>query len=272
MPVFFVFSDEAGSYRQNRSEKFLKAHPFYVRASLIISADDWIRLNSKYLKIKGEYAIPKDKEFKWSFIWSLKKSKTDGTLTKKDEYYFLKNYTEEDLIAFVIDCLKILTECSFCKLIFTITFNSLVPRINEADLYKMHLQDTMQRIEMEIQNKSDNLAIIFLDPVGLRNDSNLRQSYHEIYIHGDFIQEYKHIKDSLSFELSHHSVGIQIVDFCAGIFNSALKGFPVAKDIFKNYIWGFIRKDKSENAYGYGIVEVPKNNILRDKIKRKLDQ
>lgn len=95
MAIFFVFSDEAGCYRQNRWNKFLKSHPFYVRAALIISADDWIRLNSKYLNIKEDYGIPKDKEFKWSFIWSLKKSKDEGTLTEKDEYYFLKNSQKE---------------------------------------------------------------------------------------------------------------------------------------------------------------------------------
>lgn len=178
-----------------------------MRAALIISADDWIRLNSKYLNIKEDYGIPKDKEFKWSFIWSLKKSKDEGTLTEKDEYYFLKDFAEGDLIAFVKDCLEILTECSFCELIFTITFNFLdfTPRMNETDLHKMHLQDIMQRIEMEIQN-DDNLAIFFLDPVGLRSDSKLRQTYHEIYSQGDFIKEYKHIKDSLSFELSYHSI------------------------------------------------------------------
>lgn len=134
--------------------------------------------------------------------------------------------------------------------------------MNETDLHKMHLQDIMQRIEMEIQN-DDNLAIFFLDPVGLRSDSKLRQTYHEIYSQGDFIKEYKHIKDSLSFELSYHSIGIQIVDFCAGIFNSTLKGYPTSQDIFKDYIWDFIRKSISENLYGYGIIEVPKNNVVK---------
>lgn len=274
MSVFFVFSDEAGCYRQHRFERFLMAHPFYVRAYLIIDANDWTKLNSQYFSVKEKYGISKDKEIKWSYIWSLRKSKEKGTLSEKDVYYFLKDFEEEDLIDFVKECLGILKCCSCCKLIFTITFNSLdfTGQINDASLYKMHLQDAMQRIEMEIQNDDNNLAIIFLDPVELRNDSMLRQYYHEVYTQGDFIRKYKHIKDSLSFELSHHSIGIQIVDYCAGIFNSSLKGYSVAKDIFKNYIWDSIRTNsKNGDPYGFGIVEVPKNKDVRNEIKKKID-
>jgi len=135
----------------------------------------------------------------------------------------------------------------------------------------MHLQDTMQRIEMEIQNDDNNLAIFFLDPIDKKADSLIREYYRKIYLTGDFIREYKHIKDCLHFELSHHSIGIQLADYCAGVFNSALKGFSKSSDIFKTKLWQFVRKDSDKNFMGYGVIEVPTNRKVRQYLSEKIE-
>lgn len=44
MDAYFSFTDECGVYEKIRSEKFLKANPFYVRATVIISLEDYLKL------------------------------------------------------------------------------------------------------------------------------------------------------------------------------------------------------------------------------------
>lgn len=40
MSIFFGFSDECGSYQIEKTQKFLKVHPFYIRSSLLIKTDE----------------------------------------------------------------------------------------------------------------------------------------------------------------------------------------------------------------------------------------
>nr|WP_256329707.1 DUF3800 domain-containing protein [Fervidobacterium changbaicum] len=121
----------------------------------------------------------------------------------------------------------------------------------------------MQRVEMEIQYSQDNIAILFLDPIGREADRSIREAYRQIYLCGDFIKKYKHIKDSLSFELSHHSFGIQLCDYCAGIFNGVLKGYTPSIEVFRTRLRPFLRKSSEGKFMGCGIVEVPKNEQAR---------
>lgn len=41
MAVWFVFSDEAGDYRKSPSARFLRAHPYFIRAGVMIKGDNW---------------------------------------------------------------------------------------------------------------------------------------------------------------------------------------------------------------------------------------
>lgn len=273
MATYFVFSDEAGCYRKERNNEFVKANPFFIRASLIIDSSDWKTLNLKFHQLKKRYGLPAEKEVKWSYLWSLRKDQKNGRLSEDKPFYFLKNFTEDQLLSFVTECLDLLTECSYCKVIYTITLNypELTPVIDDQKIYEMHIQDTMQRIEMEIENDKDNLAILFLDPINRKTDDLIRESYRRIYLYGDFIKKYEHLKDNLSFELSHHSFGIQLADYCAGVFNNALKGYHESIDIFRTTLWKLVRKYPDGNFMGYGIVEIPKNEDVRKKLSRKID-
>ena len=76
---------------------------------------------------------------------------------------------------------------------------------------------------MELQEKVDNLCILFIDPISEEKNKHLRDHYHELFYSGDYIQKYKHIKDSLNIEFSHQSIGIQLADFISGCTIGALK-------------------------------------------------
>jgi hypothetical protein len=123
---------------------------------------------------------------------------------------------------------------------------------------------------MEMQSKPDNLAILFFDSTGSTNDNALREQYKKTYYKGPFIEKYKHIKDSCSFELSHHSFGIQIADYTAGIINGSLRGFEASLELFNRYLAGLIRRSEKGEVFGYGICEVPKDAAVRSILESKL--
>ena len=100
----------------------------------------------------------------------------------------------------------------------------------------------------------------------------LREQYKNTYYEGPFIEKYKHIKDSCSFELSHHSFGIQIADYAAGIFNGSLRGFNTSLELFNRYLSGLIRRSEEGKVFGYGIREVPKDAAVRSMLESKLPQ
>lgn len=50
--VILLFTDECGSYLKDRSYAFVKAHPFYVRANLMINLDDYLALEKVFNNCK----------------------------------------------------------------------------------------------------------------------------------------------------------------------------------------------------------------------------
>ncbi len=272
MATYFVFSDESGAYKQNRGPNYLRKRPYYVRSALMIDVDNWIKLKERFIEVKKSKNLPLDKEIKWSYLWSLKKHRNNNETIPADRpYYFLRDFKEEDLISYVKDVCLMLKDCNMNKIIITITLNEFTAAISKANIYKMHLQELMQRIEMEIQDRDDNLAILFFDPENQEVDSLIRSAYREIYLTGDFISKYAHIKDSISFELSHHSFGVQIADYIAGIFNGFLRNYSISKTLFQECVSDVIRRSPSGEIFGYGVREVPRSDENREKIKDKFD-
>jgi hypothetical protein len=268
--TYFAFSDESGQYRDNASDNWCRRNPYYVRSAVLLDIESWRTLRSRFFALKKDkHGLPADREIKWSYIWSLHKHRQNNEgIPKRAPYYFLRNVSERKLLDFVSDSCELLNECNYCKIMFTVTFNNPNFTTTKAAIYKMHLQELMQRVEMEIQSELDNLAILFLDPTSRGVDRLIRDAYSEIYFSGDFIKQYSHIKDSLSFELSHHSFGIQMADYAAGIFCGFLRGFKDSQELFDRRICGLIRKDdKSDAILGYGIREVPRNQGVRNRLK-----
>jgi len=272
MSTFFIFSDDAGGYKQQRDSRYLCGHPFYIHSAMIISDKDWLRLKDRFLELKNEYNLPITKEIKWNYIWSLKQHrKRREEIPERKRYYFLRDVPTERLIEFVTNCCSLMCECDYCRLIFTVTSNHTDLTVTKTRLDTWHLEELMPRIEMEMQSKSDSLAILFFDSSDPRNDNLLREQYKNTYYEGPFIDKYQHIKDSCSFELSHHSFGIQMADYAAGILNGSLRDFGTSNELFHKYILGLIRKSEQGEVFGYGIREVPKDTTTRSVLRSKLD-
>ncbi len=270
MAVHFVFSDEAGDYHISPSPRFLKAHPYFIRVGVIIKGDNWTLLRDEFDRVQKKYQFPTDYELKWSYIGSIMAHRQRGETIPHDRPYArFREYSNEELLGFVKDAVSLLKKCEFCRIVYTITDNSVVQKIAKNQLYKMHVQDLMQRTEMELQGK-EGLAIMLLDPKDETTDSFVRSAYATIYRDGDFISKYLHIVDSLSFVLSNQSFGIRFADYVAGIFNGFIREYPTSTELFENQVWPLVRKNPIGNPLGWGICDVPTDKNARSKVRARL--
>lgn len=187
--TYFCFSDENGDYKRSMTAKQICRHPFYVRTTLIMNASEWKKLNSDFRSLKEKYGLPRGKEIKWSYLWSLRHHKKTGkTITDKRDFKFLEPFDYHNLIEFVSDCLQLIHSISEKKIIITFTKNDDVAAINEKSLLSMHLQEHMQRIEMELQVDVGNLGVLFFDPISNQKNEMFREIYFELFENGDFIK------------------------------------------------------------------------------------
>lgn len=277
MSTFFGFSDECGMYRQVRNDKFLNAHPYYLRSTLLISANEWRDMNYKFQEIKKSFSIPLSKEVKWAYLWNLRKHQDNNKeISDKQEYKFLEHLGYEGVLDFISQALSIISTLDYKKIIITHTDNAICPSYTEKTSLTMHIQEHMQRIEMEMQVKKENLAVLFFDPVCQNTDRLLRNIYFDLFNTGDFIKKYNHIKDSLNIENSHQSVGIQIADYISGTFSCMLKGrksenYLDGKNLFFDYVYPNLRRKKSGELFGFGLREIPSNSLHRQELIEDFD-
>jgi Protein of unknown function (DUF3800) len=274
--TYFCFSDECGGYNQSMSTKQIISHPFYIRTTLLMNSKEWKNLNNEFRNLKIKYSLPLSKELKWSNLWSIKSYQTSPTkhpLNK--EIAYLGKYDYLKLVEFVNESLSLLKILKEKKIIATYTKNSSKNKLNEKNLLKFHLQEHMQRLEMELQNNENNLGVLFIDPLNKSKDELFRNIYNELFEGGDIISNYKFIKDSLNIENSHHSVGIQITDYISGAFNSILKVSPKndykdGVNMFYDHVYPNLCKHPSGAIQGYGIREVPRDAEIRSWISDRL--
>lgn len=273
MGLYFAFSDESGDYRLNGDQNFITKNPYYVRATLLMQASEWKVLNNEFVKNKQKFDLPLEQEIKWAYLWTLLTYQKNSKPIPMDKpFYFLKDKKYSQLIDFVDSSLELLSDLSYVSIIITLTSNKNCPRITKENyILGWHLQELMQRIEMELQSNDENLCVLFVDPVSKEKNKLFREIYFNLYQHGDFIQRYSHIKDSLNIEYSHHSVGIQLADFIAGSFSGFLKGYANSKDIFTDRIKPYLPTRYDGDILGFGIREVPSDNRLRNYIRDKLN-
>jgi hypothetical protein len=263
--TYFCFSDECGDYKQNMTEKQLRNHPYYIRSTLLINSNEWKILNLNFRELKNKYGLPLSKELKWANIWTVRNFQINNKPIP--DKYGIKHFEKFDyhsLINFVEEALLLINGLKEKKIIATYTKNSNQYITSEKSMILFHLQEHMQRLEMELQVDEGNLGVLFFDPVGSEKDNLFREIYNDLFENGDFIRSYKSIKDSLNIENSHHSVGIQIADYVSGAFSSILKAsididYSRGVRMFFNSVYPNLRHSWNGSIQGYGIREVPRS-------------
>jgi len=261
--TYLVFTDEAGVYNKRPNEKFRHSHPFYIRSNVRFSADDYRLFQNKIAELNEHYSIPVSEEIKWSDLWEIHKSKYRSE--------FLKTKSEDTLKRYYRRVFNRAVDKKSLEFIFTVTYvYTQTCYQSEEEVLKFHLQESMQRVNMDAQ--PNDFATIIMDELNPDKIKKLKTACHEIAVKGDFIK-YKNIYSGVLTECSSQSAGIQLADFAAGIMNGYLRGallsrgkYEFATDLFNKFVLPNLRRHPEGRIMGYGVREVPSDTEIRNKL------
>ena len=142
---------------------------------------------------------------------------------------------------------------------------------SESELLKFHLQEAMQRVNMDAQ--PNRFATIIMDELNPEKIKELKLACHEIAVKGDYVK-YKNIYSGVLTENSAQSAGVQLADFAAGLMNSYMRGallsrgkYEFATDLFNEFIRPRLRRHADGRIMGFGVREVPSDSSIRQKIE-----
>ena len=274
MSVFFAFSDESGKYKEERTDKFVSKNPYYCRATVIMDAEEWTRLLEDFGLLKKDLLnVNLQQDIKWSYIWSLYRHFQKGErISSKKPYFCLRNHSLDTLIDFIRQTLQLLSSCKTSRILFTVTFNQKerTKPVKTEEIIRQHLKYALDKAESEMKKIKRSLCIFFFSPEEPRLEKYLKRTFLKV-AGRNFNRKYPHLKDSLNFELSSHSFGGQLADYCAGVFNGCLRLYPQSIDLFRHQLWPKIIKDNNQ-MLGQGIKEIPTNAKNRAYLQNLLEQ
>ena len=213
MNAYFSFSDECGNYHRDRKKRNVKADPFYVRATLIISLEDYLELQTKMNELKIAYGLGSKDEIKWSHYGNARKGRFEKVPGR---------FSAEWIASYIKEIITLLVSLRTAEIYYTFTDNAQVNQIDSIKLYGMHLQNAMQRIQrtMEIHN---GFSILVADELSdVKSTKELKKDVYAKAVNGDFVQ-YKNIKKGFYVDFSNQCQGLQMADICAGVFTATLK-------------------------------------------------
>ncbi len=184
---------------------------------------------------------------------------------------FLKNRTEDSLKGYYRRVFNRAVDKKSLQFMFTVTCEYTQPCYQaEEEMLKFHLQEAMQRVNMDAQ--PNDFAVIIMDELNPEKIKKLKTACHEIAVKGDFIN-YKNIYTGVLTESSSQSAGIQFADFAAGVMNGYLRGallnrgkYEFATDLFNEFVLPKLRHHADGRIMGYGIREVPSDSTVRNKL------
>lgn len=264
MSSYFVFTDEAGAYKGNdASDKFRKNHPFYIRANVLISAEEYRAFQKDMQTHNAMYEIPIDEEVKWEDLWALHKGNPRTAAIGMMNENRLRGYYRK--------AFERAAECLSLQYVFTVTcVYDKSCLIKPENVYKFHLQNAFQRISMEL-NESD-FAVFIMDELNKDTVKQIKSACHEMTVRGDFLS-YDNLYHGVLIENSIYSPGVQLADYAVGAFNGFIRGqlldhgkYEFASDLYLKYISPFIRSNTIGSRLGFGIIDVPGRPDVRTKL------
>lgn len=276
MEAYFAFTDECGSYQKKRSENFNKAHPFYVRSTVIISLADYLQLQKRMDEIKAAYGLHPNIEIKWAHY---------GSALKNNYKKIPHQLTPEQLKEYYAQSLSLLCGLKSAAIYYTLTDNRIIKQVNEISLLKMHLQNAYQRVQATVSD-NDGFAIVVADDLNDKTKA-LKQAVYELTLAGDYVQ-YTNIKKGLYIDFSDQCHGLQIADICAGVFTATLKcenapagdkhKYTCGHDLFFSHAYQKTRNSffvpPYYDVYKFGVKEVPNGagETIAKELSRKIEK
>ena len=261
--ITLVFSDESGAYETKRSEGFLLSHPFYVRANVLIPAENYRDIENIVSRLKNSIGIDSTSEIKWSHYGNMIKNRPDQHLSA---------LTVMDIRSFYENLVKEICGIKGLSVFYTLTDNRVARNIEDIKMLRMHLQNAYQRAHLHSQD-NNGYSIVIADELNNKT-KRLKEAVYRLTSEGDAYLNYENVYKGLLVECSNQSAGLQVADICAGIFAASLKyidairenqhKFEWAYGLFSEYLYKKVRHSDthlpSYNVYRYGVKEVPDNS------------
>ena len=274
MPVFFAFSDESGKYKRERSDKFILKNPYYCRSTVLLEAQDWLRLKEEFFLLKKRLLnLGYEQEVKWSYIWSLYRHfQKKERIPRKKPYFHLRLHPLDTLVEFIRQALELLKGCSSCRVFLTVTFNQRqrTKPLEIKKLIALHMSHILGLTEKEMGKIPESHCVFFINREDPTAEKNLKEAFAEIF-EEEFPHKYPHLKDSLNFEFFPQSFGSQLADYYAGVINGCLRFYPQSIDLLRHQVWPKIVMENNK-ALGWGIKEIPENSKNRAYLKGMLER
>jgi hypothetical protein len=121
-----------------------------------------------------------------------------------------------------------------------------------SERFQYYLQDLTRTIGRT------ETGIIIADHRGTKADNRFRSAHEKLLRRrGDFSSDYPNLIESLFFQLSDLSLGVQLADMVAG---AIWRKFEKNDDFFYRQIEPAIRKSARGSVEGYGIIKFPKSS------------
>ncbi|KAA0005769.1 MAG: DUF3800 domain-containing protein [Thermoplasmata archaeon] len=237
-----IFSDEAGE---------IKPSKYYIRSAVMIPEEKYFVMQRDFFKLKKEYEIPLNEELKTSDIWHLKLYQEGKRPLPKKHRKRLHKYTKRHYthyLKFIERSLNLLPGDAVIITTWTHFFDNVFKEQDEIE--RDFLQTIMLRVEDELKEYGER-GIMLYDQTSM---DKIAGYYHDIFIEGEFVNEYSHIKDSIAFEVSTFSSGIQIVDYIANITYNSLRRYSMSLDIFKKTIKPKLRRKQGIDVIKTGFI------------------
>lgn len=256
--MLLVFSDESGIYNNKN---------WYIRASFIINDENYLKLVKELRDLKKQSKIPLNKELKYNCLYPIKKFQEKESDKVSKDCNPLVKIPYKTLINFVTKSLELIQKYDISIIII---FSFLDQKFkSQIEIEKDYLKTLMLRIEPQAKYESKNAVLIFDD---INKNTSLCEAYEKIYTEADFVKEYSKIKDSISFDISKFSCGIQIADFIAGVTHSFLRNYSEGTDLFSKYIFNNLRTLTKKEIFQTGFIPLyfNKKPELLNKIKLKI--
>lgn len=267
MSTFFLFSDECGNYAERRSRRFIERHPYYVRATVIIKAEEYQEFEKAIFELKETMGFDRSTEIKWLHLGDAR----NGHLPS-----YLSDYSLETLKGYIEAFIEKASELRSLKYIFTVTDNNTLVHAKYEQLVSWHIQNALQRVQMDLRYNG-GYGVVVIDDL---NDMNkkINKKCYEIMCSGDFVN-YDNLKKSILVDYSHQCIGLQLADIVAGAFTNALiresrdgNGYPFAGELYCEELTKKIRSASDAGArfksnpfecVGYGLISIPSDNCKR---------
>ena len=256
MNVILGFSDEAG---------WLKKSSWYVRTLFLVNSNNYQKLTRNFIELKEKFKIPLDREFKFNWIWKIERH--PEKIKDKENAYFFKRYDVDLLKQFVSESIQLLDSINPCLIVvYTYIFGNLLKKKSDIEIEKDFMNVVLLRVEDELLD-TDSLSIIFYDETNKKD--KLSQAYKKIFLRARFVEKYEHIKDSLSFEISKYSTGLQLADYVTAITHNFLRGYGFSEDVFKKYLFYWIRRKGNISIRKTGFIPIYLEDTLKGRVKLK---